>query len=166
VKQLLERYNLTTKVVLLCLLIASPWLIVQVGIFIIAPNNEINEMPLCPEKSGNCAHLGGGDDYRLNQNYASFIEIPATQIYQNLLDYIADNNGKVMVKEATDGSYFVHFVEVTSFWNFPDDVIVFIQASDHNSIIEIHSESRIGWGDIGLNPERIDLIYSAVSNID
>ena len=165
-KHLLKRYKTTTKVVFACLLIASPWFIVQLGIFILAPDDPINDMPSCTENSGNCAHLGGGDDYRLIEKYASLIDIPAEKTYQNLLIYIEDSQGKVLVKESSEGGYFVHFVEVTSFWNFPDDVIVSIQSSDNNSIIEIHSESRLGWGDIGLNSERIATIYTKLSRTD
>ena len=51
------------------------------------------------------------------------------------------------------------FVETTDFWQFPDDVVVSIQGTDSGSLLEIHSESRLGWGDIGLNAERIDRIY-------
>ena len=49
----------------MALLIASPWLVVQIGIAVLAPDVEITDMPTCETTSGNCAHLGGGDDYRL-----------------------------------------------------------------------------------------------------
>jgi uncharacterized protein (DUF1499 family) len=49
---------------------------------------------------------------------------------------------------------------------FPDDVIVSIQASDSGSLLEIHSESRLGWGDLGVNPERIDNIYLELLSVD
>ncbi|MGB0700729.1 MAG: DUF1499 domain-containing protein [Candidatus Poseidoniaceae archaeon] len=31
-------------------------------------------------------------------------------------------------------------------------------------MIEIHSESRLGWGDLGVNPDRIDGIYLELSS--
>ena len=60
-KNLLSGFPKTTKIVVLILLIASPWLIVQVGIFVLAPDKEFDAMPICADDSGNCAHLGGGD---------------------------------------------------------------------------------------------------------
>ena len=36
-----------------------------------------------------------------------------------------------------------------------DDVVVSLQDNDSTTIIEIHSESRIGWGDLGVNPEEL-----------
>ena len=62
-------FHVATKAAILALLIASPWLVVQVGIVILGPDIEITEMPVCDTNSGNCAHLGGGDNYRLNEQY-------------------------------------------------------------------------------------------------
>ena len=88
------------------------------------------------------------------------INLTADVVYGNLNDYLDDNAWDILIEESTDGTHYVHFVEVTPFWLFPDDVIVSIQDSGDSYIIEIHSESRLGWGDIGVNPARIDEIYS------
>ena len=61
-KNLFGRFPKTTKKLVLIFLIASPWLIVQVGIFVLAPDKEFDTIPICANDSGNCAHLGGGDD--------------------------------------------------------------------------------------------------------
>ena len=152
-------FHVSTKAALLALLIASPWLIVQVGIVILGPDREITEMPVCDSTSGNCAHLGGGDDYRLLEQYPTFLDISAESVYDNLVQYIEHNDWNFIHEDSTGDTYYVHFVETTKFWQFPDDVIVLIRPTTSGCIIEIHSESRLGWGDLGLNPERIDTIY-------
>lgn len=152
-------FHVSIKAALLALLIASPWLIVQVSIVILGPDREITEMPVCDSTSGNCAHLGGGDDYRLIEQYPTFLDISAESVYNNLIQYIEHNNWNLIHEENTGDTYYVHFVEITKFWQFPDDVIVLIQPTNSGCIIEIHSESRIGLGDLGINPERIDTIY-------
>jgi hypothetical protein len=152
-------FHVATKVVVIALLIASPWLVVQLGIAVLAPDREITEMPTCETTSGNCAHLGGGDDYRLLETYATFLNQSSSVVYDSLIDYINSNDWDVLYEDSSQGNYYIHFVETTKFWLFPDDVIVSIQASDDGSLIEIHSESRLGWGDLGVNPERIDRIY-------
>ena len=162
VRQWLGNLSTAAKVILACLLLLSPWLIVQIGIVILAPDKEITEMPSCPKDSANCAHLGGGQDYRLVDEYSTIINLTAEESYQNLIDYIEDNDWEVLVKESSNASYYLHFVEITQFWKFPDDVIVSIIDSDEGSIIEIHSESRLGLGDIGVNSDRIDVIYSTL----
>ena len=83
-------------------------------------------------------------------------------VYNNLIRYIESNDWNFIYEDTTGGTYHVHFVETTKFWQFPDDVIVLIQPTNSGCIIEIHSESRLGWGDLGLNPERIDTIYDSV----
>ena len=163
-KNLIGSFPRATKVVVLIFLIASPWLIVQVGIFVLAPDKEFDTMPICADDSGNCAHLGGGDDYRLNEPYSSLINLTADVVYDNLNQYLDDNGWDILIDESTDGTHYVHFVEVTPFWLFPDDVVVSIQDSGDSCIIEVHSESRLGSGDIGVNPARIDDIYSALLN--
>ena len=161
-KNLIGNFPRATKAVVLIFLIASPWLIVQAGIFVLAPDKEFDTMPVCADDSGNCAHLGGGDDYRLNEQYSSVINLTSDEVYDNLNDYLDDKGWDILIDESTDGTHYVHFVEVTPFWLFPDDVVVSIQDSGDSCIIEIHSESRLGSGDIGVNPARIDDIYSAL----
>ena len=155
-------YSYPTKVVLVGLLIASPWLIVQIGIIVLAPDAEITSMPTCGQDSRNCAHLGGGDDYRLNEVYATSIDKTSEEIYENLIRYIDTNDWELLYENNGGDTYYVHFFETTDFWQFPDDVVVSIQGTDSGSLLEIHSESRLGWGDLGLNPDRIDRIYDFI----
>ena len=147
------------KVVFVGLFIASPWLIVQIGIVVLAPDVEITSMPTCEQDRGNCAHLGGGDDYRLNEVYPTSIDKASDELYENLIQYIDTNDWELLYENNGEDTYYVQFVETTDFWQFPDDVVVSIQGTDSGSLLEIHSESRLGWGDIGLNAERIDRIY-------
>ena len=39
---------------------------------------------------------------------------------------------------------------------FPDDFFVETGCTENGTWIQIHSESRLGWGDMGVNQERID----------
>ena len=144
------------------LLITSPWLIVQIGIVVLAPDVEISSMPTCEQDSRNCAHLGGGDDYRLNEVYPTSIDKASEELYEDLIQYIDTNDWELIYENNGEDTYYVHFVEITDFWQFPDDVVVSIQGTDSGSLLEIHSESRLGWCDLGLNPDRINTIYDSI----
>ena len=144
------------------LLITSPWLIVQIGIVVLAPDVEISSMPTCEQDSRNCAHLGGGIDYRLNEVYPTSIDKASEELYEDLIQYIDTNDWELIYENNGEDTYYVHFVEITDFWQFPDDVVVLIQGTDSGSLLEIHSESRLGWGDLGLNPDRINTIYDSI----
>ena len=79
------KYSFTIKIVFVGLLITSPWLIVQIGIVVLAPDVEISSMPTCEQDSRNCAHLGGGDDYRLNEVYPTSIDKASEELYEDLI---------------------------------------------------------------------------------
>ena len=81
------------------------------------------------------------------------------------VDYIDDNGGDILFESESESEYFVHFVEHTSFWLFPDDVVLSITVVGENSSkIELHSESRLGYGDLGVNPERLETLYDALTS--
>ena len=147
------------KVLLLIGVLMSPWLFSLAVIFVIASDQEIESMPICESNSGNCAHLGGGENYRINNSLPTQIDINSSQAWVIISNYIEDNNGKILIENGNGINYYVHFVEKTSFWNFPDDIVIQISGNDEGCVIEIHSESRLGWGDVGINPERINKIH-------
>ena len=147
------------KALLLVLLIASPWMLVQGWIFVGAQDESISSMEACPEGSANCAHLGGNANYRMDVS-STFIDRSIKDIRSDLNDYITEYDCKILVEDASDSLYYVHFVERTRFWLFPDDVLVSIEQVDEDTVnIELHSQSRLGLGDLGVNPERLERIY-------
>ena len=78
----------------------------------------------------------------------------------DLSAYISEYNCEILDEEISESTYYVHFVEHTPFWLFPDDVLVMIEVIDEGTVeIELHSESRLGVGDMGVNPERLERIY-------
>jgi len=143
-------------------LLISPWLLTQLGIALLAPDEKIDTMPDCESDSGNCAHLGGGDTYRMDSSMATLLEINYTEVTAKLVDYIDDNDADILVESTTNTSYYVHFVEKTSFWQFPDDIVISITDTTDSCVIEMHSQSRLGRGDIGVNPDRLDQIYQTL----
>jgi uncharacterized protein (DUF1499 family) len=152
-------HPIASKALLLVLLIASPWILVQGWIFVGAQDESISSMEACPEGSANCAHLGGNADYRMDVR-STIIDRTMEDIRSDLSDYMTEYDCEILVEDASDSLYFVHFVERTPFWLFPDDVLVSIEQIDEDTVnIELHSQSRLGLGDMGVNPERLQRIY-------
>ena len=103
--------------------------------------------------------LGGNANYRMDVS-STFIDRSIKDIRSDLNDYITEYDCKILVEDASDSLYYVHFVERTPFWLFPDDVLVSIEQVDEDTVnIELHSQSRLGLGDMGVNPERLERIY-------
>lgn len=152
------------KALLLVLLIASPWILVQAWIFVGAQDVSITSMEACTEGSANCAHLGGNADYRMDAS-STIIDRSMDEIRSELTDYMTEYDCEILVEDVSDSSYYVHFVERTPFWLFPDDVLVSIEQIDEDTVeIELHSQSRLGVGDLGVNPERLDRIYDQLTD--
>ena len=83
-------------------------------------------MSECSDGSANCAHLSGNANYRMD-SASTMIEQPIEEIRLALTDYITEYDYEILVEDASDSVYFVHFVEHTPFWLFPDDVLVMIE---------------------------------------
>ncbi len=157
--------NTSTKALLGVFLILSPWLLVQVWILVAAPDQALEEMPSCSDSSSNCAHLGGGDSHRMEVTTVLLEGQSLEETKSLALDYVDDQGGDILFESDSESEYFVHFVEHTSFWLFPDDVVLLITAEgDNSSKIELHSESRLGGGDLGVNPERLEKFYNALAS--
>ena len=158
-----ERNLLSKSNVLLVVgALISPWLLCQVWILTSAGDVAFETMPECETDSGNCAHLGGGADYRMDP-LTIVIDAPIEDVKSNLDAYIDENSGDVLSTDSTATSHYVHFVERTSFWRFPDDVAVGLTAEgDDTTRIELHSASRLGQGDLGVNPERLEGLHAAL----
>ena len=153
-----------SKALLLILLIASPWIFVQGWIFVGAQDESISSMESCPEGSANCAHLGGNANYRMDAS-TTILDRSMEEIRSELTDYITEYDCEILVEDASDSVYYVHFVEHTPFWQFPDDVLVSIEQIDEGTVeIELHSQSRLGLGDMGVNPERLERIYNQLAD--
>ena len=153
-----------SKALLLILLIASPWILVQGLIFVGAQDESISSMESCPEGSANCAHLGGNANYRMDAS-TTILDRSMEDIRSELTDYITEYDCEILVEDASDSVYYVHFVEHTPFWQFPDDVLVSIEQIDEGTVeIELHSQSRLGLGDMGVNPERLERIYNQLAD--
>ena len=163
----MDRSTLQKRGIVLVLLISSPWLLCQAWIAVGAPDEAFTAMPSCPDTSSNCAHLGGGDTYRMDGEYTLTLNSTVEQVWSQVEQYIDDSGSDVLVDDTMDsGERYVHFVERTTFWRFPDDISISVKplADGSSSQLEIHSQSRLGQSDLGVNPNRIDSIYREIVN--
>ena len=166
----------TKRNLLIVLLICSPWFVCQVWIQVSAPNEVWTTMPTCPTDSQNCVHLGGGtSQYEIPDDMSSELQSNATTVWLSLLEWVEENNVETLHTQTNGTSdYYVHLVQRTSFWRFPDDLVVRITPSVtgdpsqelSGSVIEIHSQSRLGQDDMGENTRRLEALHSHLSDAE
>lgn len=56
----------------------------------------------------------------------------------------------------------VALVRTTRLFRFADDIEVFLQPTDQGTQVDVHSQSRVGKGDLGQNPRNIRELLSAI----
>ena len=59
-----------------------------------------------------------------------------------------------------------HTIFRTPLMMFPDDVFIETGCTENETWIQVHSESRIGFGDMGVNQNRIDALLEHLTTIE
>jgi len=151
------------KPVLIVLVLCSPWLVVQGWIFLGAPTPEHTAMPECPEGTMNCASLSAETNVRMENDLSVLIEANLSEV-RTAWEAWSEAQGlhEVYVSEDVEGAYFAHRVAITPFWRFPDDVVVGFASQGDGTQISLYSSSRLGQSDLGVNPDRLSDLHTAL----
>ena len=159
----MEPTNRKRAFLLGALLLASPWLLVQGWILVGAPTPDHTSMPNCPEGTMNCASLSLTETVRMDAGLTTLIAANVSDVWDAWEDW-SDENGLRSVHENVDesGERFSHRVAITPFWRFPDDVVVHFVPEGEDTRLSIYSASRLGQGDLGVNPDRLEGLHAAL----
>jgi len=151
------------KPVLIVLVLCSPWLVVQGWIFLGAPTPDHTAMPECPEGTMNCASLSAETNVRMESGLSVLIDANLSEV-RTAWEAWSEAQGlhEVYVSEDVEGAYFAHRVAITPFWRFPDDVVVGFASQGDGTQISLYSSSRLGQSDLGVNPDRLSDLHTAL----
>ena len=161
--QVMEATNWKRAFLLGALLLASPWLLVQGWILVGAPTPDHTSMPNCPEGTMNCASLSSIETVRMDASLTTLILANVSDVWDAWEDW-SEENGLRGVHDEVDegGEHFSHRVAITPFWRFPDDVVVHFVPEGDDTRLSIYSASRLGQGDLGVNPDRLERLHAAL----
>ena len=151
------------SVLLTVLLIASPWLAVQGWIVAAAHDPEHTTMPTCPDPTANCASLSSQSVVHMDTGLTTVIQANVSEVWEAWVEW-SDENGlrKGHTALGEGGERFAHGVAITPFWRFPDDVVVQFTPQGEDTAISLYSASRLGVGDLGVNPNRLGSLHDAL----
>lgn len=150
-------------VVVALMFIALPWVMVQGWIFLGAPNPEHTTMPSCPDQTMNCAFLSPNEVVRMEATLATVIEANVSEVWDAWMAWSDDNGLRGSHEDVEEGGeHFSHRVAITPFWRFPDDVVVLFVPQGEDTSITLYSASRLGQGDLGVNPDRLESLHAAL----
>ena len=97
----------------------------------------------CPENSGNCDHR------QINLNVSD------EELHQAMEEWVETRGFTASFSEG-------HIVDRTLLMQFPDDVTY----DNKCGYVEVHSQSRIGGSDFGVNSDRLDDLESFLNSYE
>ena len=125
-------------------------LLIQILGALTAPTNS--EMPEdCPEESRNC--------------FRSMMGLDGTpqEVHAAAMDWVNSQNRTTVETQAETTS---HTVFRTPWMLYPDDFFIETGCTENGTWIQIHSESRLGIGDGGVNQDRVDALLNHMVSIE
>lgn len=150
-------------VIITVLLVLSPWLVVQGWILVDARPVTHTSMPTCPDNMMNCASLSSSGTYRMDAALLTTVEANVSEVWGAWATWVDDEGlNEVLEDVEDDGVHFAHAVAITPFWRFPDDVVVQFEPVGEDTVIALYSSSRLGYSDLGVNPERLEGLHAAL----
>ena len=129
--------------------IASILLIQILGALTAPANSEMPED--CPEESRN--------------SFRSMMGLDGTpqEVHAAAMDWVNSQNRTSVETQAETTS---HTVFRTPWMLYPDDFFIETGCTENGTWIQIHSESRLGIGDGGVNQERVDALLNHMVSIE
>jgi uncharacterized protein (DUF1499 family) len=125
-------------------------MLIQILGALTAPSSS--EMPEeCPEGSQNCARMMMG------------IEGTPEEVHDAAMNWV-DSLGRTEVEAQSETTS--HTVFRTPWMLYPDDFFIQTGCTENGTWIQIHSESRLGIGDMGVNQERIDALLDHLVTVE
>ena len=144
----------STALILLVVFLAA-----RVTITLLSPHPVYLDDPEpCASDSGNCARISIDDAHRMEQS-PLIVAAGAEDAFWSTVDDWADNTSRLTLLHETED--FRHYAAATPVWGFVDDVTISLDRITGEVVM--HSESRLGLSDLGVNPERLDGLYGYVA---
>ena len=125
-------------------------LLIQVlGGFAAPSSSEIPEQ--CPDGSQNCSRM-----------FVNF-DTSSQKLHSTAMDWIKSQDRTSIADEGENSS---HTVFRTKWMMFQDDFFLETGCTENGAWIQIHSESRLGVGDGGVNQNRIDALLEYLDSVE
>ena len=150
----------------------SCWLAIVLLIQVLAPNELIEQMPEeCPADSQNCSRLSYDDtDFRMQGYDAMLFNATIEKVFESVLSWIDEqylmDEYHTVNNSQQNGGLFIHAIQRTPILFFPDDLTIEVICVDGMAGVTAQSQSRLGIGDLGVNPERLDEFYEHMMHLD
>ncbi len=143
----------------------SIWISILILIQITAAFVILEEMPeACLEESENCSRLAHDEtSYRHGDLKPLSLETSLDEATEFVEEWFDNRWFSSSTTKLEGNKTLIHGVDRTEFWLFPDDVHIELVCIENRVNVTIHSESRLGLGDLGENQRRLEKMHSDFS---
>jgi uncharacterized protein (DUF1499 family) len=131
------------------------YLLLVAGITLAAPDEPWDAFPAgCPHES-NCTRVA---DQNVRGEGLAPMRIAAARddVQAALLEWLEEQPRTRILNSQDD---FVHAVQRTVFFRFPDDFTFQLYCEGDETVIQVQSQSRLGTNDLGVNEKRVRDFY-------
>ena len=156
-----------TWLLILILLYPATVGLVQISNGLSGPPSDQGFPDSCDGMEHKCARIAPEPHRSTGETELRFNNTSVDQVLSIFDIWIAEQSRTIESQRTTnESSVFVHFVVHTRWLNYADDLYIHIECNGDDAVAWIHSSSRFGVSDLGVNPERIDDLKSSLISVD
>ena len=149
------------SIIVFLIIIASSYFVMINVIYYLSPTTKYEEFPEKRFGKNNCTRIA--DNPNRGRNMKPIITNVAIKEIQNKLKNIIINMQRVKIINEKEG--FIHFIQITPFFRFYDDIFIKIFENKKKTNVWFQSQSRLGLYDFQTNEKRIKMIYNQIKKL-
>ena len=129
--------------------------VVQIANLVTQP--ESDEFPTsCDDSIYKCSRIAPNSHRSTGESELRFTNTSILSISNSIDLWVSENPHAEEVYRNVGVEMELHIVVKTNFMRFADDVFFHVECDGEDAVVWIHSESRTGISDVGINGERIE----------
>ena len=168
-ESILKRWNHLPMFIKIPAGLVAGWIVLILIIQIFNTVMAASIMPeSCPENSGNCVRIAhDGTSYRAENLEPLRFNATREEVISALENWFEDRwfASVISIDDEADTTT-LHGVDHTEFWFFADDVFASVTCSQGYAELTLHSQSRLGKGDMGENNRRLVELTKDISSTE
>ena len=156
-----SKKDMETSAIFLLIFIALSYFVMINVIYYLAPTVKHNEFPKKRFGKNNCTRIA--ENPNRGKNMEPIITKLSENEIQGKLKNIINNMRKIKIINERNG--FIHFIQITSFFRFYDDIFIKIFQHNGKTNVWFQSQSRLGLYDFQANEKRVEYIHTELKKL-
>lgn len=151
----------------LALILLYPCIVGFVQISNIVSEPDYDSFPTsCDDSEFKCSRIAPNPHRSTGESELRFPSTSIKTISESIESWVSDESLVNEVSRSEGVDYGLHIVVKTKWMRYADDVFFHVSCDGDDVVVWIHSESRLGVGDLGVNGGRIEDIREHLMSTD